>query len=125
MLFVRIASSVAALALFAATAGCGTDLVETAPACVNRPIRAELHVDLGDPRIVWATDYETMRDVAVRPRSPGRFTFDPARPTTVLDAGGEIVTFAGEITISGCFDAANQTLYLGPGDVPDPNRPPN
>lgn len=118
---VRFALCVAAVAV----AGCSIDVVGSAPACVDRLYRAELHVDVGDPRKVWATDYETMRDVAVQPRVPGGFTFDPERPTTVLDAGGEVVTFDGEITMSGCFDAGNQTIYIRPADVPDPNRPPN
>jgi hypothetical protein len=125
MSLVRIASSVAAIGMFALVAGCGPDILEIPPTCVERPYRAEMHVDLGDPRKVWATEYEAMRDVAVRPRSAGGFTFDPGRPTTVLDAAGEILTFDGEITISGCFDAASQVLYIGPADVPDPNRPPN
>ena len=75
--------------------------------------------------MVWATDYETRRDVSVRARPPGRFTFDPERPTSVLDSNGTVVTFDGEITMTGCFDALNQIVYIGPVDVPDPNRPPN
>ena len=109
--------------------GCSTDTVPVGTVddarCVDQPFRAELHVDARDLRKVWATHYETGRIVAVRPRPPGRFTFDPARPTVVLDAASSVVTFSGEITQKGCFDAASGTLYIGPGDVPDPNRPPN
>jgi len=92
---------------------------------VEQPFRAELHVDASDPRKVWATEYATGRDVAVRPRASGTFTFDDARPASLLDGEGHLVSFTGEITRSGCFDAANQTLYLWIDDVPDPNRPPN
>ncbi len=93
--------------------------------CVEQAFRAELHVDVRDPRRVWATDYGSGRDVAVRPRPEERFTFDPDRPTFVFDAEGNVLSFAGEITTTGCFDAGTGTLYVGPLDVPDPNRPPN
>ena len=93
--------------------------------CDEQPFRAELHVDANDVRRVWATDYATGRDVAVRPRPPGAFTFDVARPTLLLDGDGDVLSFAGEISQSGCLDAANRTVYLGARDLPDPNRPPN
>lgn len=116
---------------FVLVAGCGeieTDQAKTAgpaPVCVEQPFRAELHVDAHDSRSVWATDYETGLDVAVRPRPPGRFSFDLTRPTSLLDGDGNLVTFNGEISRTGCFDAASRTVYLGPADLPDPNRPPN
>lgn len=100
----------------------GTDVVV---ACVEQPFRAELHVDANDRRMVWATYHDTGQDVAVRPRSPARFTFDRTRPTTLLDGGGNVVSFSGEISLSGCFDPASRTVYIGPVDLPDPNRPPN
>jgi hypothetical protein len=47
------------------------------------------------------------------------------RPTVILDVAGNVVSFSGEITQKGCFDTLAGVLYIGPGDVPDPNRPPN
>ena len=118
-----------AFAIGVSLVGCGTDdQAPTAAAqitCVDQAFRAGLHVDARDPRKVWATDYDTGRDVAVRPRPPGQFVFDAARPTVLLDAFGRIVSFDGEITMTGCFDAQSRMLYIGPADVPDPNRPPN
>ena len=106
--------------------GCGgTETVTPAVTCVEQPFRAELHVDAHDPRKVWATDYATGRDLAVRPRSPGAFTFDRDRPMSLLDGFGSILSFSGEISQSGCVDQAGQTVYLGAQDLPDPNRPPN
>lgn len=102
-----------------------TQSEDLAPVCVEQPFRAELHVDANDPRMVWATHYETGQDIAVQPRGPARFTFDRARPTMLLDGRGNVVSFSGEISLSGCFDAASRTVYVGPGDLPDPNRPPN
>jgi len=116
---------------FVVLAGCGeveTEAAETvspAAVCVEQQFRAELHVDAHDPRMVWATNYETGLDVAVRPRPPGRFTFDRNRPATLLDSSGKVVSFSGEISRTGCVDAARRIVYFGPADLPDPNRPPN
>lgn len=118
---------IAQLALVAAlVVGCGaTETVDPTVTCVEQEFRAELHVDAHDPRMVWATQYETGRNVAVRPRPPGFFTFDAGRPTTLLDRSGEVLSFAGEILRTGCFDAASQSVYIGSADVPEPNRVPN
>lgn len=109
--------------------GCSTDVPAPTAAAqiafVDRAFRVGLHVDVRDPRRVWATDYDVGRDVAARPRPPGQFVFDAARPNVLLDAFGKIVSFDGEITMTGCFDAKSRTLYIGPTHVPDPNRPPN
>ena len=106
--------------------GC-TETVTVSPVatCVEQPFRASLQVDAHDARQVWATDYETGRDVAVRPRAPGSFTFDRTRPTLLLDGEGHVLSFTGEISQSGCYDAGSQTVFLGADDLPDPNRPPN
>ncbi len=63
-------------------------------------------------------------DVVVRARHPGYFTFDPTRPGVLLDAAGAVVSFSGELTKTDCFDAASGVLFIGPGDAPDPDRPP-
>jgi hypothetical protein len=118
-----------ALAIVVSLVGCGSgDQAPTAAAqirCVDQAFRGGLHVDARDPRKVWATDYDAGRDVAVRPRPPGQFLFDASRPNVLLDAFGRLVSFDGEIAMTGCFDAISRTLYIGPADVPDPNRPPN
>ena len=97
--------------------------LSSVPICVEQPFRAALHVDANDPRSVWATNYDTGRDVVVRARPPGRFTFDRSRPTTLLDGEGNLVSFDGEISRTGCFDATRQVVYIGAQDLPDPNRP--
>jgi hypothetical protein len=109
--------------------GCG---IESGPSesvdlamCVDQPFRAELHVDALGPRKVWATHYASGLEVAVLPRPPEQFRFDRGRPTLLLNAAGDVLTFSGEITKTGCFDAATGTVFLGTADVPDPNRPPN
>jgi hypothetical protein len=102
-----------------------TERVSLALTCVEQTFRAALHVDANDSRLVWATNYNTGGDVAVQPRPPGRFTFDRDRPTLLLDGGGNLVSFDGEISQTGCFDAVRQIVYFGPQDLPDPNRGPN
>jgi len=120
---VRVRHVVAALVL---VAGCASpETVAPAIRCVEQPFRAELHVDIADDRKVWATHYESGRDVAIRPRPPGQFGFDPSRPTTLLNGRGEVVSFAGEILQTGCFEPFSGIVYIGPEDLPDPNRPPN
>lgn len=123
-----VTGSVAAVVCMALL-GCSANAAPPATAeiatCVEQPFRAELHVDARDPRRVWATHYQTGQDVAVRPRPPDLFNFDLRRSTTLLNAAGDVMSFTGEITQSGCFDVLTQTLYIGPADVPDPNRPPN
>lgn len=104
---------------------CGSEIVTPTATCVEQPFRAELHVDAHDLRMVWATDYATGRDVAVRPRPPGTFSFDRDRPMSLLDGDGNLLSFSGEISQSGCFDAAGQTVYFGADDLPDPHRPLN
>jgi hypothetical protein len=105
-------------------AGCGMAAPE-ATACVDQRVALELHVDATDPRGAWAEPLGGGAPIAVRPRPPGRFQFDPERPTMVFDADGDVVTFAGEITRSACVSLTGDVIYIGPGDVPDPDRGPN
>jgi hypothetical protein len=123
------ATCVVGVLLSAILLGCSVETIPSEGAlsvtCIEQPFRAELHVDARDPRRVWATNYESGLDVAVRPRPPEQFGFDSARPTILLNGHGDVLSFSGEITKTGCFDAAIGTLYVGPADVPDPNRPPN
>lgn len=120
------ATRVIGVVLFASVAGCSDETIPSEhvddTSCLDRPFRAALHVDADDPRRVWATDFESGHDVEVRPRPPDQFAFDPARPTVLFNADGDVVSFSGEITVSGCFNPATGTLYIGPADLPDPNR---
>jgi hypothetical protein len=122
------ATFVVAVLLCVAVFGCSDETNPSEhvddPSCIDRPFRAALHVDADDSRRVWATDFEAGRDVAVRPRPPDQFTFDPARPTVLFNADGDVVSFSGEITVSGCLNPATGTLYIGPSRParPEPRR---
>lgn len=108
-------------------AGCSEQTSPPSPivSCIEQAFRAVLHFDAADPRQVWATDLETGRDVVVRPRSGLVWMLDPGPPTRLLDADRRVVANEGDITISGCFEAASRTYSIGPDDLPPPDRPPN
>ncbi len=106
-------------------AGCGSpNPSDVLTPCVQQSFRAELHVDPTDDRRIWATDYATGQDFMVKPHSPAVFVIDPSRPTTVLNSQGNVFSFAGEIIRTACVDLANGAIYIGPEDIPDPNRSP-
>jgi len=85
-----------------------------------------LHVDPADARQVWATDLATEKVLAVRPRPGLGGRGDPAsNPGRLLDPSGKVTTFEGEIFRQACLDAISNTYYVGPEDLPDPDRPPN
>jgi hypothetical protein len=92
-------------------------------ACVDRKLRAVLHVNGEDSRRVWGTDLDAGRDVRIAPRAGLNWRIDPSAPTRLVDESGALMTFDGEITTRACFDAATMTFLIGRGDVPDPNRP--
>ena len=96
------------------------------PGCPKVPVEAVLHVSRGDPRQVWATDLATGNVLAVRPRAELRWRVDPSSDRGQLVApNGQVATFEGEIFREACFDAFSNTYYIGPEDLPDPNRGPN
>lgn len=69
---------------------------------------------------------DSERVIAVRPRSGLTWTIKGGpEGGIVVDSGGATVTFDGEIFRQACFDAVTGTYYIGPEDLPDPQRPPN
>jgi len=108
--------------------GCGGQT--TAPpdlgaTCVRGPIRAVLHVDATDSRLIWATDLATSRDHPVKPRSELRWGLDPGPPTRLLDGAGRVAGRDGDILSSACVESISGTFFIGPEDLPPPDRPPN
>jgi hypothetical protein len=76
-----------------------------------------------DSRRVWGTDLDVGRDVRIAPRPGLNWRIDPSAPTRLIDEGEALMTFDREITTRACFYAETMTYLIGPGDVPDPNRP--
>lgn len=95
------------------------------PDCPKSPVEAVLHVDGSRARSIWGRDLQTGQTLDVRPRPVLGWIVDPTSPERVIDASGDVVTFSGEIFRQACFDDSTGVYYIGPEDLPDPNRPPN
>lgn len=123
---VRIVASVLVVMPLGACEAATVVTIDRGPDCLKVPVEAVLHVDPVDPRQVWATDLATGRVLGVRPRPGLGWRVDPGSdPGRLVDAYGEVATFEGEIFRQACFDAVSNMYYVGPEDLPDPDRPPN
>lgn len=116
------------LALSTTLVACGTTTPSpTSPVagCPKVKIAAILHVDPGDPRGVWGTELSNGQLISVRPRSDLGWTVERgADPGTLVAPDGTTATFDGEIFRQACYDEATGAFFIGPEDLPDPNRPP-
>ena len=123
---VRVVALTLGLVLLGACEATRVVPVAPGPECPKVQVAAVLHVDSADPRQVWATDLATEKSIAVRPRPELGWRVDPgSHPGRLVDASGALATFEGEIFRQACFDALSNTYYIGPEDLPDPDRPPN
>ncbi len=123
---VRIVLCAIVLTSIAACEAAKVVTVGPGPDCPKVQVQAVLHVNPNDPRQVWATDLATEHVLAVRPRAELGWRVDPASDRgQLVAANGQVVTFEGEIFRQACFDAVSNTYYIGPEDLPEPNRGPN
>ena len=123
---VRIVVCVIVLASIAACEAASVVTGGPGPGCPKVQVEAVLHVSRVDPRQVWATDLATEKVLAVRPRADVGWRVDPASDRGQLVArDGQVATFEGEIFRQACFDPISNTYFVGPEDLPDPDRPPN
>jgi hypothetical protein len=99
--------------------------VAPGPDCEKVSVEAVLNVDGTDPRQTWGTELESGKIINVRPRPDLGWTVDPASPGRLLDPQGKIATFQGEIFRQACHLQRTRTFYVGPEDLPNPDRPPN
>lgn len=117
-------ASVVLVALGSCEAGAGA--LGPGPDCPKVQVAGVLHVDPADPRQVWAIDIATDRVLPVRPRPALGWRIDlGSDPPALVDRAGKIATFDGEIFREACYDAATSTYYVGPEDLPNPDRQPN
>lgn len=116
------------LALSITIVACGTTTPSpTGPGagCRKVQVAAILHVDPDDPRGMWGTDLANGQTLSVRPRPDLGWTVERgADPGTLVAPDGTVATFDGEIFRQSCYDEATGTFFIGPEDLPDPNRPP-
>jgi hypothetical protein len=99
--------------------------VAPGPGCEKVAVEVVLHVDGTDSRQTWGTKLQSGQVVNVRPRPDLGWAIDPASPARLLDRTGEVATFEGEIFRQACFLQVTDTFYVGPEDLPEPDRPPN
>jgi hypothetical protein len=94
--------------------------------CPKVEVAAILHVDASDTRVVWGTEFSNGRAITVRPRPDLGWSVRPGGdPNTIIGPDGDVATFDGEIFRQACRDEATGTFYIGPEDLPDPDRAPN
>lgn len=95
------------------------------PGCEKLAVEVVLHIDGTDSRQTWGTDLTSGQVVNVRPRPDLGWTIDSGAPARLIDRQGEVATFDGEIFRQACLLQITDTLYVGPEDLPDPDRSPN
>lgn len=75
---------------------------------------------------MWGTELSNGRAISVRPRPDLGWSVRPGGdPNTIIGPDGDVATFDGEIFRQACRDEATGTFYIGPEDLPDPDRAPN
>jgi hypothetical protein len=100
-----------------ATAGCGLDTSAIlAPDCSHKAtLDAELHVDPGDDRWIWAIDRQTGQTISLRlgANAPGINTTPPA----IIDAAGNPVGKTGDLIVGGCYDIVQGAYQIDGSDI--------
>jgi hypothetical protein len=100
-----------------AAAGCGLSTSAIlAPDCSRKAsLDAELHVDPGDDRWIWAIDRQTGQTISLRlgANAPGVSTTPPA----IIDAAGKAVGRTGDLIISGCYDVVQGAYQIDGSDI--------
>ena len=99
------------LAISSAVAGCGVDTSRIlSPDCSSKAtVNAELHVDSGDPRWIWAIDRQT--GAAISLRIPGGYGVAPST-NTIVDPAGQVIGRTRDELVSGCTDLIQNALMI-------------
>ena len=98
-------------------AGCGLDTsrIMSPEGCTNKEkVDAELHVDPGDERWIWAIDRQSGAVISLR--IPGGYGVSP-EPPAIIDPSGRIVGRTGDLVISGCRDVIQNALMIDQSDI--------
>ena len=104
------------LATSSAVAGCGVDTSRIlSPDCTSKAtVNAELHVDSGDPRWIWAIDHQTGAPISLR--IPGGYGVAPST-NTIVNPAGQVVGRTGDELVSGCKDIVQNALLIDESDI--------
>jgi hypothetical protein len=106
-------------------AACGSrapSLTKVGP-CAEVQTRAILHLSAAGPRRLWATDMATGAEYVVASRANQVWAIRSGTPDRLMNAGGQVVAYEGDILNGGCLEGS--TLFVGPENLPSPDRPPN
>ena len=83
--------------------------------CTNKEtVDAELHVDPGDDRWIWAVDRQS--GAAISLRIPGGYGVS-TDPPAILDPAGREIGRTGDILVSGCRDLIQDALMVDQSDI--------
>ena len=104
------------VAISSAVAGCGLDTSRIlSPDCKSKAtVNAELHVDSGDPRWIWAIDRQTGAPISLR--IPGGYGVAPST-NTIVNPAGQVVGRTGDELVSGCTDLIQNALLIDESDI--------
>ena len=105
------------LAVSSAVAGCGVDTggIMSPEGCTNKTtVKAELHVDTGDARYIWAIDRRTGASISLR--IPGGYGV-ASNPDAIVDPVGNVIGRTGDELVSGCTDVVQNALMIDESDI--------
>ncbi len=97
--------------------GCGSDTqwILSPEGCSDKTaVDAELHVDTGDDRYIWAIDRQTGAQISLR--IPGGYGVS-ADPPSIVDPTGEAIGRTGDVVVSGCTDIVQNALLIDETDI--------
>src|SRR5688572_19211061 len=100
------------LAISSMVAACGVDTgrIMSPEGCTNKTtVNAELQVDTGDPRNIWAIDRQTGAPVSLR--IPGGYGV-ALNPDAIMDPAGRVIGRTGDQIVSGCTDFVQNALMI-------------
>lgn len=110
----------AALVVLAASVMAGCDGLTSggflsSEGCTDRAtFDAELHVDPGDERWIWAIDRATGQAISLR--IPGGYGVQ-SQPAAIIDASGAVIGRTGDRIQSGCVDAIQNAVMIDEQDI--------
>jgi hypothetical protein len=114
-----IRCDVFALVVFVAliASGCGFDTsrIMSPEGCANKEkVDAELHVDPGDDRWIWAVDRQSGAAISLRLADAYGVATDPP---AIVDQTGQPIGRTGDLVISGCRDLIQNALMIDQSDI--------
>jgi hypothetical protein len=100
---------------------CGVVFPDDAGGCVSKvPLDANLVVNLGHAKVLWAVDTATGQEISLR--IPGGYGVTPDNHIVAPD--GRLVAGTGDRIVSGCADHVQDAVMISEEDIRPPRGPP-